>query len=49
MYFDLGKKYFQHEEFGWGLYEGQCDQKGNVSGVGRWVCIDKESGVSSKD
>ena len=35
------EKVFKHKDFGWGIYEGQCDKFGNCLGVGRWLCQDR--------
>ena len=34
------EKVFKHKDFGWGVYEGQCDKYGNCLGIGRWLCQD---------
>lgn len=34
------RKDFKHHLFGWGVYEGQCDQQGIIMGEGRFVCTD---------
>ena len=36
----LGRKEFEHELFGWGVFEGQSDKFGNTCGEGRWYCTD---------